>query len=74
MRNATWQQRTVLQTHAPANGDQFTPIVTLDGITLPQDSAVLMIDGERWWVCGRRSDIDTKMRTVVTVLTVIKDD
>lgn len=74
MRNATWDQRTVLQTHDPAGADRY-PLVTLEGVSLLLDSPTrLLIDGEGWYVLGQRAvAIDTKTRTVITTVTVIKD-
>lgn len=74
MRNATWDQRTVLQTHDPADGDRYVPVLTMEGITLPIDSPErLTIHGDRWHVIRSSIAIDTQTRTVVTTVTVVKD-
>lgn len=74
MRNATWDQRTVLQTHDPANGDRYVPVLTMEGVALPLDSPPsLTIDGELWFAVRRSVAINSQTRTVVTTVTVIKD-
>lgn len=74
MRNATWDQRTVIQTRTPGI-DYAPPPETLDGVSLSLDSGMrVTIDGESWRVFGPRSvAIDTGSRTVVTTITVVKD-
>lgn len=74
MRNATWDQRTIVQTHDPANGDRYVPVLTMEGVTLSIDSPErLAIQGERWHVVRSSVAIDTQTRTVVTTVTVVKD-
>jgi hypothetical protein len=75
MRNATWDQRTVLQALAEAGADRYAPLVTLEGVSLLLDSSTrLLIDGEGWYVLGQRAvAIDTQARTVVTTVTVVRD-
>lgn len=75
MRNGTWDQRTVLQTHDPAAGDRYVPVVTMEGVSLPLDSPLaLTIDGDRWHVVRRQTAVDARTRTVVTTVTVVKDN
>lgn len=75
MRNATWDQRTVLQTHDPADGNRYVPVATLEGVSLPLDSSTaLTIDGDRWHVVRYQSVVDTQARMVVTTVTVVKGD
>ena len=74
MRNATWDQRTVIQTHDPADGDRYVPVTTLEGVSLPVGSpSGLTINGVRWYVVRALVDIDTQTRTVVTTITVVRD-
>lgn len=74
MRSATWDQRTVIQTHDPANGDRYVPVAKLEGVSLPLESSVrLTIDGDGWYVVRRTVAVDTQTRTVITTVTVIKD-
>lgn len=74
MRNATWDERTVVQTHDPADGDRYVPVTTLEGVSLPVGSpSNLTIDGVRWYVVRSSVDVDTKTRTVVTTITVVPD-
>lgn len=75
MRNATWDQRTVIRSRDLASSDGYTPLATLEGVSLPIDRGThLIIDGESCYVFGRRSvAIDTESRTVVTTITVARD-
>ncbi|HEY3482780.1 MAG TPA: hypothetical protein VGL02_28180 [Streptomyces sp.] len=74
MRNATWDQRTVVQTHDPADGDRHVPVAKLEGVSLPLDSAAaLTVDGDRWYVVRRAVEVDTRQRAVVTTITVVKE-
>lgn len=74
MRNATWDQRTVIQTHDPADGDRYVMLLTMEGVTLPIASPPsLAIDGEPWFAVRRAVAIDTKTRTAVTTITVVPE-
>lgn len=74
MRNANWDQRTILQTHDPAGGDRYVPVAKLEGVSLPLNSpAALTIDGVRWHVVRCQSAVDTQTRTAVTTVTVVRD-
>lgn len=75
MRSATWDQRTVLQVRDPAADGGYAPLVTMEGVSLLLDSPTrLLIDGNGWYVLGHRAvAIDTKTRTVVTTITVVRD-
>lgn len=74
MRSATWDQRTIVQTHDPANGDRYVQVLAMEGVSLPVGSpSSLTIDGESWYVVRARVDVDTQTRTTVTTVTVIKD-
>lgn len=74
MRNGNYDERTVLQTHKPGGG--YAAVAVLNGVSLPFDSPMhLTIDGQRWFGGAPRTVvIDTQQRTVVTTITVIKDE
>lgn len=75
MSGDSWDQRTVIRSRDLATSDGYTPLVTVEGVSLPIDRGThLTIDGENCYVFGRRSvAIDTQSRTVVTTITVAKD-
>lgn len=71
MRNATWDQRTVIQTFDPVDGDRYVTMLTLEAASV--HAARLTIDGDRWLVFNRWVEINTSARAIVTTITVVKD-
>lgn len=69
-------QKTVIQTHDPADGDRYVTVAELHGVSLPVDPYTpLTIDGERWAVVRASVSVDTRSpQCVVTTVTAIRYD
>lgn len=66
------QQRTVFQTHDPADGDKDVVLVAFDGILLtPPHHVPVTLNGVRYTPPRARVDIDTSSSETTIVATVL---